>query len=353
MIKLFFIVLFLLFAYLGQENVTKVEKVRVFVRIALILLLSAFAVFFRAGADRLEYINFYDVDSHYYKFEDILYWLSLESIEMEPGFVLLTKIIQILGIGSTGFIFLITVLINTLAVSSLYRFKYPFLVIFLFLSSLTFAQESNLLRQMLAVMIGFYAIQFIEERNWKKYLLYVFIAFTIHKTALLLLIGVPFIFIKEKHHKTVFIVMLAVWIISLGFVFGFFKSFDYLSIYFEDTRYNTYADEGTSVGAHEARFDLIYNALTGFLFLCLFVFSKNKPPKIVFPSYYILGCSFLNMTFGGQFVSRLALYFIPMFCAYTPYLLTDNNLISKDRQTRTIIFALLFLYYLRQLLRGF
>jgi len=352
MIIIFFIVLFLLFAYLGQENVTKDEKMRVFMRIALILFLSAFAVFFRAGADRLEYIYFYEVDSHYFKFEDILYWLSLESIEMEPGFVLLTKIIQVLGLGSTGFIFLVTALINTLAVSSLYRFRYPFLVLFLFITSLPFAQESNLLRQMLAVMIGFYSIRFIEERNWKKYLLCVFIAFTIHKTALLLLIGVPFVFINEKHHNIVLFVMLASWIISLGFVFGFFNSFEYLSIYFEDTRYSTYADEGTSVGAQEARFDVIYNALTVLLFLSLLVFSKNKPKSIVFPSYYILGCSILNMAFGGQFVIRLALYFIPMFCAYTPALLSDNNLISKDKQTRTILFALLFLYYLRQLLRG-
>lgn len=351
MLNIFFTIFIVILAYYGDEKVTRDKKMRMFVRAFLIIVMSV-NVMLMKSADRPGYLYFYENEAQFYginSFQDLFDWLSFESwILMEPGFSYLCRLFKILGVSGNQFFFIIAIVSNVLAIKVLYKFKYPAIVFFLFALSLPYIQEANLIRQMLAVMIGFYATRYIEGKDWKTYLLLILLMFSIHRSSIVLLFLTPLFFVKEEHYKHVNYVLLGLWIISFAFVFKIIPSLD-LGHYFMETRYENYMDADVDVGSRKATLNVIYN----FMVLFYFVFSrKNK--GIIAPTYLVLGCFLSNYAItAGQTMLRMALFFIPMYSAFVPTLLTDNKQINdKNKRTQTIVLALLVLYYIKQMMRG-
>lgn len=351
MLNIFFTIFIVILAYCGDVKVTRDKKMRMFVRAFLVMVMSI-NVMQMKSTDRPWYLYFYENEAQFYginSFQDLLNWLSFDSLRIiEIGFTYLCRIFKLSGISGNLFLFIIAIVSNVLAINVLYKFKYPAVVFFLFALSLPYIQEANLIRQMLAVMIGFYATRYIEEKDWKTYLLLILLMFSIHRSSIVLLFLTPLFFVKEEHYKHVNYVLLGLWIISFAFVFKIIPSLD-LGHYFMETRYENYMDADVDVGSRKATLNVIYN----FMVLFYFVFSR-KDKGIIAPTYLVLGCFLSNFAISaGQTMLRMALYFIPMYSAFVPTLLTDNKQINdKNKQTQSIALALLVLYYLKQMVSG-
>lgn len=350
MLNIIFILFIVILAYWGDVKVTNDKIVRFFIRAFLVIVMSI-NVMLMKSADRASYIFFYENEARFggvNSIQDILDWLSFNSLGVEVGFTYLCRLSNLLGISGNLFLFIIAIISNILAINVLYKFKYPAIVFFLFALSSPYHQEANLVRQMLAVMIGFYATRYIEEKDWKTYLLFILLMFSIHRSSIVLLFLTPLFFVKEEHYKLVRIILLALWIISFPFVFKIIPSFD-LGDYFAATRYENYTDADADLGSRQA----IFNVVNNFLVLFYFVFSK-KDKSIIVPTYFVLDCFLSNLAItAGQTMARMAFYFIPMYSAFVPTLLTDNKKINdKTKQAQTIVLTLLVLYYLRQMMRG-
>lgn len=115
------------------------------------------------------------------------------------------------------FILITTCVIYTLLFHSIkdYCNNYPFAVI-LFLG-LWFFFTFTYLRQVIGATIGWLSIRYIIDRNWKRFLLVWFIAWSFHNSALILL-PMYFIPVRKFEKKKVIYVMIAAFLLGLTVV---------------------------------------------------------------------------------------------------------------------------------------
>ena len=100
------------------------------------------------------------------------------------------------------------------------RFLYPFLVFFLFTNG-DWGFWMNGIRQALAMCIWIYSIKFIEEKKISKYLLWCFVAFLFHKSAIILFIFYPILRSGRDYFKSIRSQLI---LISAAFIFQFLFS---------------------------------------------------------------------------------------------------------------------------------
>lgn len=185
-------------------------------------------------------------------------WLSV-------GYIFLCKII---GFFSNDSYVLYNLTFATLTVYFLYKSiwensKNPVFSIFILFSTCLVYQAFNQSRQMLAISMMLYAWKYIEKKQIKKYLLMCLLAFSIHKSALVML---PFYWIsKIKINKKTLIK----YTISSTFIFAFFGTIKKVLLM---TYYGkTYLDRGFFSSQTSTVFNLIFRL--GLLFACLY-YSK-------------------------------------------------------------------------------
>ena len=90
--------------------------------------------------------------------------------------------------------------------------------VYIYLSTCLFYISMNQIRQLMAISIVLYSIQFIEEKKLNKYVIHILVASGIHNSALIML---PFYFMnqmKVKSKKTIisciFLGIVAVWLLK-------------------------------------------------------------------------------------------------------------------------------------------
>lgn len=150
----------------------------------LMLLSFGFVVGVRwdVGVDHLSYLNDYKIVQKYGEF-----WSRLDSFEI--GYILITKLFAFFNIhfsiyfafwGIMQMLFLYLTFKHN-------KYLYPYIGLILILGPL-FLSWNNGIRQTLATCIFMYGSQYIVDRKFLKYLLWVFIATLIHKSAWLVLV---------------------------------------------------------------------------------------------------------------------------------------------------------------------
>ena len=341
------VVLFL--AALGDEMYTKNAQTRTIARVLLVLVLSYAIALCGNGTDIDNYLYFYNKELANFKLEDILGWLSFRSVDTEPGFVLLGKVCQGIGLSAVGFLLVVSLITNALTVNFIYRYRYSTLVVFLYIVSYYYVQQANLVRQGLAVAICLYAVRYVLQKKFLQYLLLVLLAFTVHKTALIQFAALPLFFINfEKRNKIINITLLALWLFSFSMVLHLFPLLERLSVLLVDTRYVQYGSDAVTFGIEEVRFSWVIN----FFVLFYFVFTERKNTFMAY--FLVLDCSLENAAFAAPLFVRLAIYFIPFFFTYLPTLISENRIadIKASKQFTTITQILVFLYYLRILVNA-
>lgn len=183
-------------------------------------------------------------------------------------------------------IFTTALITNVLIVHTLYKYSRMIeLSLFVFIASGFFTVSMNGVRQSLAAAIIFAATKYILNGNWKKFLLVVLLASTIHQSALIF-IPIYFIVRRKAWTKVTFLLLLIAVLIALGF--NTFESllFDALN----DTTYGHYSDFS------EGGANIIRVAVTSVPLIIAFL-GREKLRELWPKGDYIVNLSLLGFIF--------------------------------------------------------
>ena len=215
---------------------------------------------------------------------------------------------------------------------------YPFLSLFIFYATTMGILGSN--RQLIALAICFYSLQFILEKKPIKFFLLVFIAFFFHASALLFLV---YYFFNRDFDKRLIVLALI-----LAVLIGKSSLPNYLFIQFSGFLGETAANKAEMYSTRElsATSNSIIGLIRRLLFFFVFLFSYDKIVK-KFPIYKLLfnGFSlglFIYFMFASSFVilvGRGGFYFSIMEC----FLLASLMLLFDGRH-RVLLLVVLSVY---------
>lgn len=325
------------FAYYGQESVSRDMHMRVLSRVCLVLLLGYVIGFGGKNyVDHAHYIEMY----RYVGVHDMNFFSLAEKVEgAEVGFWLLMKTLNILGINYVGFFFLVSILTNGLIVNAFYRYRYPVLALMLYMVSSIFGIQCNLVRQMLAVAIVFYILKYLEERDWLKYIIGLIIASSIHRTAFLMIIFLPLCFVKEKVFKLLRYVLLALWLSSLLVYFGLLKidiSRYFFTFFVSD--YNAYFSDMDFTRSGEQEFNVFYH----FAILLWLVFLYKNDKRDILGIIVVIGGVLMNFVNEIPAVVRMSYY-----CSIVGYVFIPELFYNNMTKLRKYYNMFIYIYILR------
>lgn len=183
------------------------------------------------------------------------------SIDTESGYVLLNKIVALLG-GNFQCLLALSAAISIIPIAIVYKreVEIPYLTIALFLFIPIFVMLFSGLRQSIAIGIGMISYVFVKEKHPIYFLLTVLIAFLFHRSAIALLLLYPVYHMSLTRKKLIFIIPILV------FLFTFNKQvFNVLLFIFSDI----YSGEMLETGAY----------LTLILFILFAIFSYIVPDE--------------------------------------------------------------------------
>lgn len=336
---LLFSILVFLFTYLGQENITRNNSK--YFRVLLVITLSYMIGF--GGQLFTDHDNY----SVFYKSFDGLSDYNIYNFigkngRFEFGFMLLAQIGHWLGLGTAGFLFMVSAITNTLMVKVFYRFKYPLLSVLIFITTAYYSQQANGVRQMLAVSVFLYSLQFLANRQTLKYLICILVATLFHFGSIILFIFALLRYVDlEKYFEVISTVLIFIWGISVLGSFGLFH-LGGISI---GTYFSVYEEFSTEAGDYDAKFNPIFNTL---ILLALLQYRKEHK---IYVLIYAIACILLNFSMAsdyGKSLYRLAYFFTPIFSVFSGELMYSKNYTSFSRYMKPIL-VLVTAYYLFRL----
>lgn len=258
----------------------------------------------------------------------------------EPLFVGLGIICNKLGLTHVGFFLIVAIITNTLLVSVIFRFRLPYLSILLFLVSIDYYQEVNLVRQILAVSVFNFSLKFFTERRLILSALFVLIATFIHMSAILLMPLLLIPLLKDKGNKYIYVFLFLFWVLSVMVSMGMISlNFGALNAF---TYYETVLNHITNIS-----FDIIYNAMVIVFFVVMVMEQKSiiKRGYTIYAVVFILGCIFRNLAVSLFGLYRFSFYFSFIYCCFVPNYFSRSSLFADRKSGITIPVALLAIYY--------
>jgi len=179
-------------------------------------LLSAFR--WKVGTDYLTYISLYEAINSISTLEQL--WQQV--LEVEPLYVLMNVLVKLVFNNPLPIFFLSSLLLGFLfrAMEDYHGKISVMLAVFVFLT-LMFSTTLNIMRQMIAVSITFYAARHLFQKQYDKAALWMFLALMFHYSAIVLL---PFWLFRgpQRYARNARIAMFAALVLMfvLGSVFG-------------------------------------------------------------------------------------------------------------------------------------
>lgn len=211
--------------------------------------------------------------------------------------------------------------------------KYYWLAIFIYVFNPNFwVLGSSMMRQWLAMCIVLYGTEFLLKKRYVAFTLFVFIASSIHSSALICLSFIPLFNVQKKPTttKVVFFISLIVlyWIFSpifIGYVEFFLKA---------EELYLGYTETQGSFGITSVGRLLLYTVL-------LFYAVKTKQRDSFFNWIVMLYSLILPLLSLGELSSRLGYYFSLFTLGVYPLHMNNTQLPQK---TRYIVIAIVCAY---------
>ncbi|MCM1518466.1 MAG: EpsG family protein [Pseudoflavonifractor sp.] len=143
----------------------------------------------------------------------------------ETGFGLYNALLSYITLNRYIFIFITTIIAYLLIYKSMTIYCVNYQLATILFLALFFFFSFTYLRQLLSVVIGWYAIQFVYKRNIWKFLLFAFVAFSFHNSAILL-VPLYFIPIRKYSTRTIVIISICALIIGItGIVGGMYENY--------------------------------------------------------------------------------------------------------------------------------
>lgn len=277
-------------------------------------------------------------DTYFYMHSYTLRQLTWQDIGFEAdfGFNLLQMVLQRISSHPQTLIFIVAFMTNLLIITVLYRYSRLFeLALYVYITSGLFLTSMNGIRQFLAAAIAFTATRYLLEGHWKKYMLVIALAATIHQSALVL---IPVYFIVRREAWT------RQTIILLGIAVIFVIGFEQVSHLFFNVIQNTKYSEYQHVEQEGA------NALRAVVYavpLLLAYLGREKLRSLFPKGDYIVNLSILNLVFmiisTQQWIfARFSFY----FGLYHLILITWIVKLFPPKQQRLVYLAILVCYFL-------
>lgn len=244
-----------------------------------------FAIFLFAALRK--YTIGIDLELHYARnFERIaiLPWSEVPSfIAYDPGFNILCKLISYISTDRQIFI----VITSLIVFGSVGRYIYingkdVVLETFMFLVSFCYMMYMNIIAQAVAMAIFLFALEFLKEKKYIKYVLAALLASSMHASAIILLLMIPLSFLKVDRKN-----VLRFTVILLFVLFAYNQVFDiFATIIPEFGRYleaGNVHGQSTRLGIFALSLILIYAGC--FVASIIFIYtSKTSPEKDYFIS---------------------------------------------------------------------
>lgn len=313
----------LLLSVLGQEK--RIGKSARIFRVLLVIFIS-FVTLLISG-------NGSDIEGYRRRFEisdsinSIVFSLaSFEAKEyVEVGYNIVALLLHYLHFGFPRMLLLTFLFINSVFVHFVFKFKFPILGIVAFLVSITFSQEINLQRQMIAIAIFFLSAEQVEKGKPLRSLLLILVAVLFHSSVIFL---APFVLLHfvdlSKHFRTVKIICGIGWFMSILVSIGLLSVngiLGGLTGLLGDSHYSEYLTTDNDVGM-DTEVSLVFQALM------FFVFVSNNRQNVLYLILFSFGCIFTNISTALPNFVRFAFYF-SAFCPLYLAQLVGENMTSK------------------------
>lgn len=204
---MFYLICFGILFLLAVLNVQMHDKLssQILSGLSAILLICIAGLRYETGGD---WDNYTKLFAYYPSFGRLIgHPADLWEQTTEEGFTLLCALIKSLG-GTVQHLFFVVTFINiTLITSALHKYtKYPVVALLCYYGILYFQLEMIYIRQATAVALCFFALQYIQPKKIVPYMLFILLACTFHRVAVLM---IPlYFFLDRKLPKWVYLVVI-------------------------------------------------------------------------------------------------------------------------------------------------
>jgi hypothetical protein len=338
---LIYILFFLIAIYIYQFRGNQQNKTVLFCYIVGLSLFVGFGDII-GGYDRYIYGAHFDsfADSiNALNWDEVSWKLENETRPSEWGFSMLYIIVGLFSMNRYIFIFCVTILIYSLLFVSFKRYiqNYP-MAMMLFLG-LWFFFTFTYLRQVLACTIAWLGVKYIIDRDLKRFSLLVFIAYSMHNSAIIFF---PFYFVPVKKFSPRVVVNIMAVLLVLGLtnlpasLFGVFGSLT-------ETEHRA----GQYVDDYAVRYEYILEALL-FLYVILSNYKKipNTRLNIVFLNMSLAFCGILLLFCLNTQGGRLSWFYMLGLITTLSYIAKTKKLFSQDN---IVLISLSFFLFFRVL----
>jgi transmembrane protein EpsG len=297
-------------------------------QIILICFVSWFAGFRDGlGQDYINYDSWLNRGSDYFPI----------SIFYEPLYSIFAIIVSKTFFSSVFFFFSMASITNYLTIKYFYKFDYAYYIIFIYLLSGFYSGSFNLVRQVCATAIFLYSTKYIEVKIFYKYVLAIFIASSIHLSAIFLL---PFYFIASINLSK----LSYLFILIFTFLVGWLLKSNIEALIPNVNFYYNYYLERDEISSGNGFFIYLFNITMLFIILGKKSIPNSKLNLIAF-NLALVGVVLYNLSGSFYFLFRFAVYFQPFIFIITSMLIYMHNKII----TKTLIlsiYAFTFIYFI-------
>ncbi|MDL1913682.1 MAG: EpsG family protein [Bergeyella sp.] len=318
-----FIIIFVFLAYVSYHEIFILKRKNpVFSCIAWLLLVVVIGLRLDVGADYPVYRKLFVGFSMYTGYQDVfdkaLFRKSREEIEWI--FVLINKIIFDLGL-PFYFVTLVAALISvSLKLITLYQnIAYPMLGVFFYFMPIMFFEDSGQMRQGLGIAMCVFSFRFIKSRNLFMYLLFMYLALGMHKTAIVFLPAYWLVKIPLNGNRIFWLILFSILISPLEPYKFFGGLFEFLSPEEVSSAYTGYVNDKYYGTELETGLGDIVKII---YIIILMRFDDQACKKVEWYEYMrniaVFGlCFFYVMRTNSIFAVRLPgvyMFFLTMFC---------------------------------------
>lgn len=281
------------------------------------------------GNDLIRYIRHY---------KDVPY-IDIFKTSTEIGYMAFVKTLNFLGVGTQGYIIIISFIIATSF--SWFFFKYSKNVALSFFLHLTiglFSFSMTGIKQSIAISIILFALHYALKRKFFPFLILILLAVTFHSSAYVFFPVYFLCWFSFKSYRPVFFFLLSLFFVLIlrEYLFSFISSFaffDYSVVYLESEEYK-----------QMNILPVIFQFMLPVSVVLLWIFNKQNILKLskenlIFFILTVISVIFTVMSLNLSIVDRLSYYFYPAF-----FILMPNTLHYIKIKPAKEIFKILLIF---------
>ncbi|MFV0306038.1 MAG: EpsG family protein [Moheibacter sp.] len=248
-----------------------------------------------------------------------------KALDMEYGYLLLNKLISSVGLGYGAFTLLIAVIALWLKTTTIYKYGgYVFMALLIYYVPTYFFEEQIHVRQGMANAITIFSIRYIINRDLRRFLICLVVAFYFHKSAVAFLLAYWIVKIKFNNVTIIVLVGLAVVANAIGLSTQIDGIMQFMPFGVAET-YNDYAD---AVTENSILGDIVKVLIVIAILMFNNIVEKKDELYPYFRNIYVFGVILYFFFGNGIFATRLPGFYTVFLVFLVPHMvkaLKDNT----------------------------